>query len=339
MRVFQLQDEWSIDNLTLAERPDPEPGHGQALLRMKAASLNYRDLIVTQRGYGRYTGELPLIPLSDGVGEVVALGPGVTRVAVGDRVCPIFNQSWISGPPSAEHAGGTLGGPLDGVMADTMAVSAQGLVKVPDYLGDEEAATLPCAAVTAWSALISQGEVKPGDRVLVQGTGGVSLFALQFAKLLGAEVIVTSSSDEKLERAMALGADHGINYRTNPEWGKAALAITNGEGVDHIVEVGGEATLPESLRAIRPGGHISIIGVLSGGTMNARIGLLVMRAARLQGITVGNRDGFEAMARALAQHRLKPVIDEVFGFAELRAAMDRLAEGGHFGKICINFGA
>ncbi len=339
MRVYQLQDEWSIDSLTLTERPDPEPGHGQALLRMKAASLNYRDLIVTQRGYGRYTGELPLIPLSDGVGEVVAVGPGVTRVAVGDRVCPIFNQFWISGPPTAELVGGTLGGPLDGVMADYMVVSAQGLVKVPDYLGDEEAATLPCAAVTAWSALVTHGEVKPGDRVLVQGTGGVSLFALQFAKLLGAEVIVTSSSDEKLQRAMVLGADHGINYRANPEWGKAALALSNGEGVDHIVEVGGEATLPESLRAIRPGGHISIIGVLSGGMLNARIGLLVMRGARLQGITVGNRDGFAAMVRALAQHRLKPVIDEVFGFADLRPAMDRLAAGGHFGKICISHAA
>lgn len=336
MKVFQIQDNWSIDNLTLSERPDPEPGPGQVLLQMKAASLNYRDLVVPRRGYGRLTGELPLIPISDGVGEVVALGEGVSRVSVGDRVCPIMIQSWVSGQPTMERLTSTLGGPLDGVMAEYMVLSEQGVVKVPDHLSNEEAATLPCAALTAWSAIVTEGRVKAGDKVLVQGTGGVSLFALQFAKLQGAQVIVTSSRDEKLQRALDLGADEGINYVSTPDWGKVAKKLAGDDGVDYIVEVGGTKTLPQSLRAICAGGTISLIGVLSGLEMNASLGPIVTRQVRLQGISVGNRDGFEAMVRAISQHAMRPVVDRVFAFEELRSALDYLANGGHFGKICIH---
>lgn len=335
MKVIQLQDDWSIDNLTLAERPTPEPGPGQVLLQMKAASLNYRDLVVMQRGYGRSTGTLPLIPISDGAGEVIAVGAGVSRVAVGDRVCPVFLQGWLGGEPTRERLSSTLGGPLDGVMAEYMVQAEQDVVKVPPHLTDEEAATLPIAALTAWSAVMTEGRVKAGDKVLVQGTGGVSLFALQFARLAGAYIIVTSSSDEKLQRALELGADEGINYLTTPEWGRPAKDLAGGDGLDHIIEVGGEQTLPQSLRAIRPGGTISLIGVLSGPTMNARLGLIVTRYIRLQGITVGHRDSFEAMVRAVAQHQLRPVVDRVFAFDELRAALDYLADGAHFGKICL----
>jgi NADPH:quinone reductase-like Zn-dependent oxidoreductase len=335
MKVFQLQDDWSIDNLTLTERPQPEPGPGQVLVKMKAASLNYRDLVVPQRGYGKLTGTLPLIPISDGVGEVIAIGEGIGRVAVGDRVCPLMIQSWISGPPTMERLISTLGGPLDGVMTEYMVLSEQGVVKASEHLSDEEAATLPCAALTAWSAVVTDGQVKAGDRVLVQGTGGVSLFALQFAKLLGAHVIVTSSSDEKLQRAVNLGADEGLNYVSTPEWGKEVRRMAGADGVDLIIEVGGQKTLPQSLRAIRAGGTISLIGVLSGSNMDVSLGLIVIRKVRLQGITVGNRDGMEAMMRAISQHAIKPVIDRTFAFEELRQALDCLARGLHFGKICI----
>ncbi|NNJ13092.1 NAD(P)-dependent alcohol dehydrogenase [Chloroflexales bacterium ZM16-3] len=337
MKVFQLDGGWSADHLVIAERPAPEPGPGQALLRMRAAALNYRDMVVLQRGYGSQTGTLPLIPVSDGVGEVVALGSGVTRVKVGDRVCPTFFQRWAGGPPNAERLAASLGGPLDGVMAEYMAVDAEGLAHVPDHLSDAEAATLPCAALTAWSALVTEGRIQPGERVLIQGTGGVSLFALQFAKMLGAFAIVTSSSNEKLERARALGADATLSYRETPEWGRSVRELAGGDGVDHIVEVGGQETLPQSLRAIRPGGTISMIGVLSGPGMDVRLGLVVTRQVRLQGITVGSRDGFESMARAVGQHQLRPVVDRVFGFDELPQAFTHLASGTHFGKICLTF--
>lgn len=335
MKVFQIQDDWSIEHLTLTERPVPKPGKGEVLLRMKAASLNYRDLVVPNKGYGRWTGTLPLIPISDGVGEIVETGAGVDRFKVGDRVCPMFMQKWISGPPNLEQITATLGGPLDGVMSEYMVLNQRGISKVPDYLSVEAAATLPCSPLTAWSALVTEGGVRPGDIVLVQGTGGVSLFALQIAKMLGAYVIVTSSSDEKLERAMALGADEGVNYIKVPQWGKAVREIAGGDGIDHIVEVGGAKTLPQSLRAIRPGGTISMIGVLSGAAMEASLGLIVTRKVRLQGITVGHRLGFEAMVRAFAQHRLNPIVDRVFAFEDLREALDYLASGAHFGKICM----
>jgi len=337
MNVFQIQGYWSMDHLKIAERDQPEPRPGEVLLKMKAASINYRDLVVPLRGYGSFTGNLPLVPISDGVGEVVGIGAGVTRVALGDRACPMFVQKWIAGEPDLARITSTLGGPIDGVMQEYMVINEEGLAKVPEYLTDEEAATLPCAALTAWSALVTEGGVKAGDKVLVQGTGGVSLFALQFAKLLGAKVIVLSSSDDKLKRAAALGADECLNYTNIPEWGKAVKNLTSGGGVDHIVEVGGEKTLPQSLRAIRPGGTISMIGVLSGAKMGVSLGLIVTRKVCLQGITVGHRDSFEAMTRAIAQHQVKPEIDRIFAFEELKEALEYLQRGKHFGKICIRF--
>jgi len=335
MKVFEIRGDWGFDHLQLGTRADPRPGPGEVLLRMKAASLNYRDLVVPNRGYGAFTGNLPLIPLSDGVGDVVEVGAGVTRVKAGDRVCPCFHQSWIGGPPDLERLTRTLGGPVDGTMAGLMCLPAEGVVKAPAHLTDEQAATLPCAALTAWSALVTYDSLAPGSRVLVQGTGGVALFALAFARLLGCHVTVISSSDEKLARAKAMGADVGINYTSTPEWSKATREVTGGRGFDHIVELGGEKTLPQSLRAIRPGGTISMIGVLSGSALAAPLGHVVTRQVRLQGITVGSRDGFEAMMRAIDQHRVVPVVDQVFAFEQLKEAMESLKRGAHFGKICI----
>ena len=337
MKMFQIRDDWSMDHLRIVECDQPKPGPGEVLLQIKAASINYRDLVVPLRGYGSFTGTLPLVPISDGVGEVVEIGSGVTRVASGDRVCPMFMQKWIAGEPDLTKITSTLGGPLDGVMQEYVVVNEEGLAMAPEHLTDEEAATLPCAALTAWSALVTEGDVKPGDTVLLQGTGGVSLFALQFSKLLGAKVIVISSSDDKLKRIAALGANEGVNYINVPEWGKAVKQLTGGKGVDHIIEVGGEKTLPQSLRVVRPGGTISMIGVLSGVNMGVGLGLIVTRKVRLQGITVGHRDSFEAMTRAMAQHQVKPVIDRVFSFEELKEAMEYLQQGKHFGKICIRF--
>ena len=335
MKVFQIQDDWGMAHLKLATRPEPRPGPGQVLLRMRAASLNHRDLFVVMRGYGSYTGTLPLIPISDGVGEVVETGPGVGRVKAGDRVCPLFNQGWLGGEASLERLSHILGGPIDGTMAEYMVLSEEGVVKAPAHLADEQAACLPCAALTAWSALVTYDNLGPGSRVLVQGTGGVALFALQFAKLRGAHVTVISSSEEKIARAKALGADASINYLKTPEWYKATRDITGGRGYDHIVELGGEKTLPQSLRCIRPGGTLSMIGVLSGGMLQAPLGLVVTRQVRLQGISVGHRDAFEAMVRAIEQYKLQPVTDKVFAFEELKEAMAYLKSGAHFGKVCI----
>jgi len=335
MRVFQIEGKWGMDHLRLSTRPEPAPGPGQVLVRMNASSLNYRDLVVPDRGYGSYTGTLPLIPVSDGVGEVVAVGPGVRRAAVGDRVCPTFFQRWTSGEPDLERLTGSLGGPIDGTMTELMCLSEEGVLKVPAHLSDVEAATLPCAALTAWSALTCGAGTRPGERVLVQGCGGVALFAVTFARLLGAHVTVITSSDERAARVQALGADAAINYRAVPEWAKATREITGGRGYDLIVELGGEKTLPQSLRCIRPGGTVAMIGVLSGGAMTASLGLIVTRQVRLQGITVGHRDAFEAMLRAVEQHRVRPPVDRVFAFEELKEALAYLRTGAQFGKVCI----
>jgi NADPH:quinone reductase-like Zn-dependent oxidoreductase len=337
MRVYEIQESFGIDNLRQAERPDPAPGPGQVLLKMHAASLNYRDLLMVQGHYNPRQ-PLPLIPCSDGVGEVLAVTDGVSRVAVGDRVAPIFSQTWIGGPPTADKLAGTLGGPLDGTLAEQMVVSADGVVPVPDYLTDVEAATLPCAALTAWSALVEQGDVRSGDTVLVQGTGGVSIFALQIARSLGARVIVTSSSTAKLDQARELGAWRTINYVEDPGWGKTAKNLTGGVGVDHVVEVGGAGTLEQSLRAVRVGGQVSVIGVLSGISSDLNIIPILMQNLRLQGILVGSREGFARMNRALAVHEIRPVVDRVVGFAEAPEAFRVMAAAAHFGKICIEIG-
>lgn len=338
MRVFQIEGDWGLANLRLAERPKPAAGPGQVVVRMRMASLNARDLIVPERGYGRATGELPLIPISDGVGEVVEIGDGVTRVAPGDRVCPTYFQNWIAGDPSPERFASSLGGPLDGVMADYMCLSQDGVVRVPAYLTDAEAATLPCAALTAWSAIVTHGQTRAGDRILVQGTGSVALFALVFAKLHGAHVTVISSSDDKLTRVRAMGADATINYSTTEDWARASREITSAKGgFDTIIELGGAKTLPLSLRAIRPGGTLAMIGVLSGLTVEASLGPIVARQVRLQGVTVGHRDGFETMLAAMAQHEIRPVIGAEFAFEDLHSALGHLRDGGHFGKTMIRF--
>jgi NADPH:quinone reductase-like Zn-dependent oxidoreductase len=334
MRVFQIEGDWSLDHLRLAQRPVPEPGAGQVLVQMKASSLNYRDLVVPQRGYGQYTGSLPLIPVSDGAGIISAVGPGVTRVAVGDRVCPNFAQTWLTGEPDLERLTQALGGPIDGTMTEFMCLSEQGVVKVPAYLSDLEAASLPCAALTAWSALTT-ASTKAGDRVLVQGCGGVALFAVQWAKLFGAHVTVITSSAEREQRVRQLGADATLNYRSVPEWARATREFTQGRGYDLILELGGEKTLPQSLRCIRPGGTIAMIGVLSGNMLATSLGPIITRQVRLQGVTIGHRDGFEAMLRAMAQHQVHPVIDKIFAFEDLKEGMAYLRSGAQFGKVCI----
>jgi NADPH:quinone reductase-like Zn-dependent oxidoreductase len=336
MRAIEIQNKFGLESLTLVERPDPTAGPFQALLKLRAASLNYRDLLTVE---GKYNPKLPLplIPLSDGVGEVVAIGDCVTRVKVGDRVAANFSQKWLGGEPARAKLGASLGGPLDGMLSEFRALHEDGLVQVPAHLTDEEAATLPCAAVTAWNSLINLGGLRAGETVLAQGTGGVSIFALQFAKLSGARVIITSSSDEKLERAKSLGADFGINYSTTPDWDKRAKEITGGLGVDHIIEVGGAGTFPKSLRSIKIGGHIGLIGNLSGNATEVNLVQILMQNVRIQGVLVGSRDTFEAMNRAISLHQLHPVIDRVFSFDEARQAFEYMASGSHFGKICIKF--
>ncbi|WP_340239525.1 zinc-dependent alcohol dehydrogenase family protein [Sulfitobacter pontiacus] len=338
MRVFQIEGDWGFDNLTLTERDEPSCGPGQVIVEMRVASLNSRDLIVPERGYGRATGELPLIPVSDGMGEIIEVGSGVTRVAVGDRVCPTYFQNWTAGAPSPERFASALGGPLDGVMADRICLSAEGVVRVPDYLTDAEAATLPCAALTAWSAVVTHGQTRAGDKLLVQGTGSVALFALVFAKMQGAHVTVISSSDEKLAKVSEMGADATINYHSEEDWARASRSITADRGgYDNIIELGGAKTLPLSLRAVRPGGTLSMIGVLSGLNIEASLGPIVARQVRLQGVTIGHRDGFEAMLRAMAQHEVRPVLGQTFKFEHLKEALTHLRAGGHFGKTLIEF--
>lgn len=338
MKVMELRDDWGLDHLRLAERPDPEPGPGQVLIAMKAASINYRDTVMIQRGYGRRSGELPLVPVSDGAGEVVAVGEGVTRLKTGDKVCPAFSQLWITGPLKEEYWPGMLGGPHDGVLQELMVLDASGVVKAPDGYDFLQASTLPCAAITAWSAVVTHGKVKSGDVVLTQGTGGVSLFALQFAKMHGARVIATSSNADKLERLKALGADHVINYAEDENWGRTARALAGGAGVDLVVEVGGAGSLAQSLRAVRVDGMIGMIGVLSGGLAELNLGLVVTQNIRLQGITIGNRDMLEELIGAINQNPMDPVIDErVYAFDESAEALRALPEGRHFGKICIGF--
>ncbi len=334
MRVFEIQDSFGLDNLRLTERPDPTPGPGQVVLKVTAASLNYRDLLMV-RGHYNPRQPLPLIPCSDGAGVITAVGEGVSRVAVGDRVASCFFQTWIGGPPTADKIAGTLGGPLDGMLAEKVVLSEDGVVRVPEHLSDVEAAALPCAAVTAWSALVEQGAVAAGDTVLVQGTGGVSIFALQIARALGARVIVTSSSDAKLERAREMGAWQTINYAEDRAWGKTVRRLTDGSGADHVVEVGGAGTLEQSLKAVRVGGQISVIGVLSGVASELNIIPILMQNIRLQGILVGSRNGFERMNGVFAAHDIRPVVDRTFNFAEAQDAFRHMASGGHFGKICI----
>jgi len=334
VKVIELRETFDLNHVVMGERPDPEPGPGQLLLRIRAASLNYRDWL-TVRGLYNPKQALPLVLCSDGVGEVMATGEGVERVKVGQRVVPAFAQSWISGRPTKSKLGSTLGGPLDGTLTQFMVVDAEGVVAVPEHLNDEEAATLPCAGVTAWNALTTPEPVRAGETVLVQGTGGVAIYALQLAQLCGARVIVTSSSDEKLERARALGAWKTLNYTSEPEWGKRARQLTDGIGVDRVIEVGGAGTLAQSLAAVRPGGQISLIGVLAGGESKLNIVPVLMQQIRIQGILVGSRELLESLVHAVGVHEMRPAISRIFPFEDARAALEHMASGAHFGKICV----
>ncbi|MGA2569434.1 MAG: NAD(P)-dependent alcohol dehydrogenase [Terracidiphilus sp.] len=331
MRAWQIST-FGVDSLEFVERPTPAPGPGEVLVGIRAVSLNYRDLMMVKGLYNPKM-KLPRIPCSDGAGEVVAVGADVSLWKPGDRVAGIFMQRWLDGPLTAAKARGTLGGDLDGTLSDYIAVRATGLVGVPEHLSYQEAATLPCAAVTAWNAL-GAGDVKPGSTVLIQGTGGVSIFALQFARLRGARVLGISSSDTKLERAKSLGLDAGLNYRDNPEWDRWAIEQTGGEGVDLVVEVGGAGTLTRSLRAIRPGGTVAQVGVLSVADEPFPIPLLLHKTARIQGIYVGSRKDFVEMSKAIALAELRPVGEE-FDWNQAREVFGRMEEASHFGKLVL----
>ncbi|WP_404370398.1 NAD(P)-dependent alcohol dehydrogenase [Corallococcus coralloides] len=333
MQAYELQQPTGSSSWTLVETPQPQPGPGQALVRIHAVSLNYRDLIIAR---GTYPGlKLPLVPCSDGAGQVVAVGPGVTRVKPGDRVAPTFFQVWTDGERTPEKVAHALGGGVPGVLAEYVRLDAEGLVLLPDWLSYEEGATLPCAAVTTWNALVPQGGIKRGQSVLAQGTGGVSIFALQFAHLLGARVLITSSQDDKLQRAKQLGAQGLINYRQTPDWEEAVLTLTGNQGVDHVLEVGGAGTLPRSIRATREGGHIALIGLLTGAPGKPDTTATASKRLRVVSTYVGSREMFEEMLQAMTQAKLRPVIDRVFPFAQAREALQYMESGGHFGKIVI----
>jgi len=336
MKLYELQHKSGLDSLTHVERADPKPGPGQVLIAVKACSLNFRDLLVAKGSYGAPP-PLGRIPLSDGAGEVVEVGAGVTRVKVGDRVAGIFMQGWIGGEVTAEMSATALGGAIDGMLSQFVVLGEQGVVKVPAHLSYEEAATLPCAAVTAWNALVWRGRVKAGDVVVLQGTGGVSLFALQFAKMHGARCIITSSSDDKLELARKMGAADTLNYKRDLDWDKAVMKLTGGRGADIVVEVGGAGTLEKSLNAVRVGGSVQLIGVLTGVAGPIPTAAILRRSITVQGIYVGSREMFEDMNRAIALHGLKPRIDRSFGFEQARAAYEHLAGASHAGKVTISF--
>jgi NADPH:quinone reductase-like Zn-dependent oxidoreductase len=334
MRSYQVMGGEGLETLRMVEGPSPRPGPGQVLVRMRAASLNYRDLLIAV-GRGRTPVKRPLVPLSDGAGEVVAVGPGVRTLAPGDRVASSFFQRWLDGPYDPQMGYSALGGAIDGVLAEEVVLEEGGAVKMPPALSFEEAATLPCAGVTAWIGLLVNGGLRAGETVLAMGTGGVSIFALQLAKMRGARVILTSSRDEKLARGRALGADETVNYRTTPAWDARARELTAGKGVDHILEVGGAATLPLSLRALRDGGHLSIIGLLSGDRADPEVAARNDRSIRVDSIYVGSARHLAELAAALARDGVRPVVDRVFPFDEAGAAYRALEQGGHFGKIVV----
>ncbi|HEY9126262.1 MAG TPA: NAD(P)-dependent alcohol dehydrogenase [Acidobacteriaceae bacterium] len=334
MRQWQISS-FGIDALQLVEKEPIAPTADHVLVRVHALSINYRDLMVVE---GRYNPKLrmPRVPCSDGAGEIIAVGEGVTQWKPGDRVAGIFMQNWLDGAPDSKNVKGALGGDVDGMATTEVVLAESGLVRIPDHLSYEEAATLPCAAVTAWNALFTASEIKPGKTVLIEGTGGVSIFALQFAKLAGARVLGISSSDEKLERAKELGLDAGLNYRTTPDWEKWTLEQTGGEGVDLVVEVGGAGTLPRAIKAARPWGVVAQIGVLSGASEPVDVRPILSRQIYIHGVYVGSRANFVAMNAAIAQAKLKPVIDCVFPFAEFPKALRHMEGAAHFGKVVVS---
>jgi NADPH:quinone reductase-like Zn-dependent oxidoreductase len=339
MRRYEIREPKGIASLSLVEAENPKPGPGQVLLDMKAWSLNYRDLSMPRGGYPGNDKVLrapPLVPVSDGAGEVLAVGAGVKEFAPGDRVITNFFQGWEDGEITPEGKASALGGAIDGVLAERVVLNARGCVAAPPSLSFEQASTLPCAGLTAWAAL-TEAEARAGQNVLLLGTGGVSIFALQLAKLMGLRVIITSSSNEKLERARQLGASDTINYEEHPEWDEQALKLTAGVGVDHVVEVGGAGTLARSLNACRMGGTVSLIGVLTGMPEQNPSPLAVMwKRLVLRGIYVGSRRQLEELCRAVEVGRIIPVVDKTFGFEEVQEAYRFLKSGAHFGKVVIS---
>ncbi|MCU0239337.1 MAG: NAD(P)-dependent alcohol dehydrogenase [Pyrinomonadaceae bacterium] len=332
MKAYEIQ-QFGIEELALTERETPTPNANEVLIKFHATSLNYRDLMMINGWYNPRL-KMPLVPFSDGAGEVVGVGESVTKFKIGDRVCPIFMPNWIDGEVDFKKAKGALGGDSDGCLREFGSFAENSLVHIPQHLSYEEASTLPCAAVTAWNALVVSGKVQKDDFVLLQGTGGVSIFALQFAKILGAKVIITSSSDEKLERAKQLGADFTINYKEREDWDKAVLEITEKRGVEHVVEVGGAGTLQRSLNAVKFGGHIAVIGVLSGKGEFNPVSIL-MKAIKLQGIFVGSREMFEAMNDCISENKIQPIVDKTFEFEEAKEALKTMQSASHFGKIVV----
>lgn len=336
--VFKTPD--GPDALEAVDMPMPEPGPGEVLVKIGATSLNYRDLLIAKGGYRSRQKQADLVPLSDGAGTVEAVGPGVSAFSPGDRVTACFFLDWPSGTASEHAMESDSGRTVDGMLQEYRVIPVTGLVKTPDHLSDAEAASLTCAGLTAWSAIVRLGRAEPGDCILTQGTGGVSLFALQFARMNGCRVCVTSSSDGKLERAKSLGAEHGINYATTPEWGQPAKAWakqSGGDGVDNVIELGGTETMKQSLIAVRPGGTLSLIGVLSGATTgNVLLPYIISRDVRLQGVTVGPQDAMNQMCKAISAAGMKPVIDKIFPFEDTAEAYRHLASGSHFGKVCIS---
>ena len=332
--VLRLRDGFGLDHLHLEQADLPAVSGHDVLVRFRAASLNYRDLMVALGHYNPKM-ELPRILGSDAAGEVVSVGSAVTTLKPGDRVASLFFQSWQTGEIDQTTGKSALGGSIDGVFATSRVMPETGLIKIPEYLSFEQAATLPCAAVTAWNGLVEKGKLHAGQTVLILGTGGVSVIALQLAKAHGAVAIVTSSSDEKLEQARALGADHTINYRTMPEWDSEVLKLTGKRGVDHVVEVGGSGTLARSLNAVRIGGHVHLIGVLSEPGKGVDVLIVLRKSIHLNGVYVGSRSMFEGLNAALLANRLEPVVDKVFPLAEARAAFAYLQSGSHFGKVVL----
>jgi len=324
-----------IENLEVVDMDEPTPGPGQVKVRLRASTLNYRDLVTVQGGYGSKQKQSGLIPLSDGAGEVVEVGPGVTAYQAGDRVTPIFFTNWFAGEPTAQAQSLALGGSAQGCAAEYGVFPVHGVVPTPDHLTDAEAASTVCAGLTAWQAVVEKGGIRPGDWVLTQGTGGVSIFALQFAKAMGARVIATTSSDVKAARLKELGADHVVNYLDITEWGKAAKSLTGGNGVDLVVEVGGAGTLTQSLKSLRIGGTVAMIGILAGQASEVNMGYVLMTNSRIQGITVGSREMHLAMYRAMEAHKIRPVISDSFPLADIRDALAHQKAGKHFGKIAL----